>query len=692
MDTLGQNGPMCPVATDRSDLLDQADTAVLITARQLLRRWAMAMLAAIMITATGVLFLLWALSDPQMRWLAVGALWYPGAGAYLIHQLAPKERPDAKFVEPAEDELIWLADWVARQCGWRPRVRLTPWVDVWAQGDVLWIGMPLVAGLTEDELAVLIREAREQQQADSRTGVAFALSLAGGSLGRGLWGRKDARFGRWLMGGMHDRIALFGEARFAHSQARRAANPEWAALATRVEMVAEGWGHVVDQWLEPALEGGTWHADPFSGLTLFLDACELSGLLEPSDRMPGALPALRTVAAFGASEQEAAALLVSNTPHDVLATPWEQHPTKVTVAKWRVQLNDGLTAAGWVTGSPVPATFDGLVDAIKGRESTMAAVLNPTHAATLDAGMRQGAASNSPTQPHDATVMALILAAANLALIDSGRVRLSWEWPRGTVLRDQRGDLVLVGDVAEDVDGLRDWLVSCGVDPRAPLWLSEGRPPTPEQSQYAFNASVGRHRRRIVFTDRAVRVFARPDRPRHGLSRYVDGVLGSPDPAMVAVDKGQPEGLTSMRWDEVVAARLRPRIGGHWWGLELRTAEVRLKLRGDGNAREEELCLRHLLGERLHVRWSHERPIVRRVRDWTGYFCLGLGGLLLSLAAVGVVHPLDPTTTRLDWLAVGVAGLGILLVGHVPDIIVALIERRRHPRLRAAKSATPVIG
>ena len=588
--------------------------------------------------------------------------------------------------------MAWLADWVARRCDWRPRVRLTPRVEVWARGDVLWIGMPLVAGLTEDELAVLIRDARAQQQTETRPGVAFALALAGGSLGRGLWGRKDPRFGRWLMRGVHDGIASFREALFAQGEARRAANPEWVALATRLETVAEGWGYVAARWLDPALEGGVWHADPFSGMTLFLDACELSGLLEPSDRMRGALPALRTVDAFGACEKEAAVLLVSDAPHDELPTPWEEHPTKVTIAKWRAQLNDGLVAAGLVTGSPVPATFDGLVEAIEGAESTMAAILDPAPVTTPVEGRRQGVALNAPTHPDHAIVVGLILTAANLALVDSGRVRVSWEWPRGTVLRDERGDLVLVGDVAEDVQGLRVWLVSCGVDPSVPLWLSEGRQPKPEQAQFAFNASVGRYRRRVVFTDRAVRVFARPDRPRHGLSRYIDGALGSPDPAMVAIDDGRSEGLTSMRWDEVVAARLRPRMGGHWWCLELRTPELRMKISGDGNAREEELWLRHLLGERLHARWSHERPNVRRLRDWAGFFCLGLGGFLLCVSAIGVVQPLDPSTTRSDWLAVAIASLGILLVGLAPDVIAALAERRRNPRLHATESANPVTG
>lgn len=84
---------MCPVLDGGFDLLDQAQARVHLSARQLLRRWATAMAAAIVIAATGVLFVFWAVSDPQLRWLAVGALWYPGVGAFLIYQLVPKERP-----------------------------------------------------------------------------------------------------------------------------------------------------------------------------------------------------------------------------------------------------------------------------------------------------------------------------------------------------------------------------------------------------------------------------------------------------------------------------------------------------------------------------------------------------------------------------------------------------------------------
>lgn len=641
----------------------------------------MAMLAAIVMTATGVSFVWWALSDPEVRWLAVGGLWYPGVGAFLICQLVWRKRPSAMFVEPAEDEQGWLADWVGRHCEWRPRVRLTPWVDVWAQGDVLWLGMPLVAGLSEDELVVLIRDARAQQQTESHAHVRLAVALASGSLGRGLWGRADARFGRWLLGGVRDRIDSFREALHSLGEARRRTDPEWTVIAPRVETVAEGWGYVAAQWLEPALARGAWHADPFSGLALFLDACELSGLLEPSDRRRGALPALRTIDALAASEHDVAALLVSDTRHDELPTSWEQHPTSVTVADWRAELNDGLVAAGWVTGSPVPATFDGLVSAIEGRESTMAAVLDPAAAAAPHAGANHGSATHTTAHPDQTAVVGLILTAAKVSLVDSGLVRVSWEWPRGTVLRDKRGHLVLVGEVAEDVDGLRAWLVSNGVDPSAPLWLSEGRQPEPEQAQYSFNATIGRRRRRVVFTDRAVRVFARPARRRHGLSRHIDGPLGSPDPATVAIDAGRSEGLISLQWHDVVAARLRPRVGGHWWGLELRTAEDRWKMRGDGNARDEERYLRYLLGERLHVRWSHGRPTVRRLRDWLGYACLGLGGFALCLATVGVINPPDPTTTRLDWLEFGMAGLGVLLIGLVPDMFAALVERghRRRP-------------
>ncbi len=618
------------------------------------------MATAVVCTATGALLVIAMLADPHLRWWVVGVLWYPGAGAFLIYQLIPKHVSPAPFVEPGDRAMMELSQWVHDRCGWRPRVRLTPRLELWAKGDVLWVGLPAAAGLDEDELAAWVHEALAHQRVTESGTIGFACFLAEGSLGRGLWGRTDARLGRWLLGGVHRRVQRFESQLAAHAAARRAMDFHWPGVEGRLAIVADAWDHVVEQWLEPALAHRSWHADPFSGLALFLGACELAGFVEPSGRAAGALPALASLETLATAESAVAQLLVAGALHDEEPITWEQHPIEVTVATWRTQLSEGLHAAARVTGSPLRASFDA-VDEVFGDEGASLAWVLP-----------HGPGSD-PEAPARTRAGGLLRTTASLALIEAGQAFASWEWPWGTVLRDGRGELVpLVGD-PEEPDVYRRWLTAYDVDTAAPLWLSGGREPEDERPLYVVGVLIGWRRREAVITDQGIRVLPGRARLAQTLHRYVDGPVAGPDPAGGV---GDYAGLEGLRWNDVVGAVLRPRMGGTGWRLVLRSPTSRLKLCGLGGAKQEERVLHDFLGERLHVRWSHVRPRLRRARNWLGYACLGLGGLAVSVAAVAIVRPPDDVTTRLDWIEFGLAGIGVLLVGLIPDLLASLRERR----------------
>ncbi len=234
--------------------------------------------------------------------------------------------------------------------------------------------MVAVAGLDEGELATWIRDARAHDLLCRARTVSLAVRLAEGSLGRGLWGRRDARLSRRLLGGVDRYVASFVRQLQAQAVVRREADPDWPRVEDRLQVVDTAWEWVVQRWLEPAVQRRAWHADPYSGLALFLAASELSALVGSTSRPAGVPPVLASLEVLTTVERAVARLLVAGERHDDDAIDWEEHPTEVTVPAWRAELGEGLRAAARLSGSPVSATFDAVAEVV-GEHPARGAVL-----------------------------------------------------------------------------------------------------------------------------------------------------------------------------------------------------------------------------------------------------------------------------------------------------------------------------
>ena len=179
--------------------------------------------------------------------------------AYNVARFLPRtpEIPRSWFAPSVEDEQL-LQDWLAAHAGgWRPEVALAADVRVEVAEGRLVLGLPLIACLRAEEIAVLVKDARAVHEPDTHPAVA----RADGLVRRGVPGRH---------------LAL-QRAREAWAQAVRSRYddrwPRAVAAATTVDEAQQ----ILKQWLDPALDQGKWHADAFSALRAFLDGWESMG-------------------------------------------------------------------------------------------------------------------------------------------------------------------------------------------------------------------------------------------------------------------------------------------------------------------------------------------------------------------------------------------------------------------------------
>ena len=279
---------------------------------------------------------------------------------YNVARFLPRtpEVPRSWFAPSVEDEQL-LQDWLAAHAGgWRPEVALAADVRVEVVDGQLVLGLPLIACLRVEEIAVLVKDARDLHEPDSHPAVA----RADGLVRRGVPGRH---------------LAL-QRAREAWAQAVRSRHDDrWqraVAAATTVDEAQQ----ILQQWLDPALEQGLWHADALSALRDFLDGWESVGAdvwggprLGPND----ARDALPVIAAY---EREIIERTLRGVPHETEPISWDDHARVVDVAVWRRQLSTGLEAAERATGTTQPATLDAVLTLLdEGWGASIAAVLVP---------------------------------------------------------------------------------------------------------------------------------------------------------------------------------------------------------------------------------------------------------------------------------------------------------------------------
>lgn len=631
-------------------------------ARRLVTRWllALAVVVALLVLATALVLLVWQHAG-QPGWVSVMSLYFVAVPLYLLYQLLPlRPRPIATTPLDADADSE-LRDWVHACTGWRPQVRLSHenGVRLVVHHDLLVLGMPVLAGLSEAELALLVRDVDRQRRAD-RTHVLVG-RLVHGDIGRGLWSRPDGRLARWFLRlCLEQPLVRVHRARAALADESRASETAWEALEERLEVVTEAWDHLCEAWLAPALLVGRWHHDPFSGLRVFLGSCELAGVVPPS-RRSAEDPDVWDRWPLAEREQLVAERLYGGSRPAGTAISWEEHPSLVEVTTWRAVASAAVAALVRVVGHPVPASPDALAWAVRGRQRDWAVEVDP-----------QCEAGESGPGP------AVARAVAALCLVDAGLAVPTWEWPRGAVLQRPTGEeLSLAGAV--DLTTLPAWLRSEGVDPSVPLWLGEGAPAEPDRALWAFDVVAGVRRRRMVVATRALHVFPRGVSQFRAVRELWDGHDPESDPCLRAVDEGRtgPE-VESHDWDDVVSLHLRPRALA--WGsrVSARLVDGRDRRFGTVLGLPEYVVqdLRSLVGDRLVVP-AYASSRWRRVATRTWSYLTGVTGLLMALGGgLGWSDP-PPGTTRDDAWQFGSVGLLLVLLAFAPHLLTAFLERRR---------------
>ncbi|GAB7191604.1 hypothetical protein NUM3379_23120 [Kineococcus sp. NUM-3379] len=340
------------------------------------------------------------------------------------------------------------------------------------------------------------------------------------------------------------------------------------------------------------------------------------------DRAGGAAPAW-TLLGTAPDEVTAMAALRAATVElfqdDDPPADWPELVTLGTLNRLR-EMAGHLARAATSAGLPGPVTAAAVLDAVERGE-----------------GQRLAAPLTNPALPAEeveqarAEVLAELLGALVVVrLAECGRVRvvLDWTGPPAVEVVDPAGepvpgpgvrDLVerAVAEPATGVPVLRELLAGAGAAQGAVAAVAE-----PEPDVVAAFAQVTTARRRhdlLVCTSGLLLVpCPKPGRLRAGLSNLTSGVLGDEEKAdagRIASLAGQGvracaqlPGARFVDTDEVVAARLRPRV--HGWQLRLRLAggeelEVRttLDVTEHGSSPAEELGM--LLGSRLdRERWE----------------------------------------------------------------------------------------
>jgi hypothetical protein len=676
----GSSSRMSPMIGDTNVATVRPNRALEAAARRLSRTWLVSLACAVLLplVTLGVSVVMFVWGD-DLRWYALLGASLTVSLAYNVSRFVPRRREDeysTLLLTPVDAE--HLAQWIESIApGWRPTVRVAPSARVGVEDGTLTIGLPFFTCLRRDELAWLVADAHVFGLLDTHPSTRRARWIAAARLGGALRHRegKESRTSRRLLHRIDAAAGNFHETTFAWADHQRGQRgPAWQQTAQVLDVVVEAWHHVCVHWLEPALTERVWHPEPFTGLRAFLDACERSGLVSLGERPQGesAATLLREPWRY---EAELAAKLVEADENALEPTPWEEHPSSVSVPRWRHTFAAALVAADRSTGQTQPANVDSVLTLLEGGWSdTLVAVLT---------GAPAGPSVEPP--PVREVIREVLTAAISVAVIDAAAGRTIWEWPFGTALVDRDGQFVEVGAVVlealdeleagNDLQLLRGWLATQGVDVRDPLWLGEGVAPDRERSLLAFNCYRGLRTSEAVLSTQALRLF--PVTNVRGTASDIrlrmDGTAFQE--RMSAVDAGDFTGQASgVMFGEVVTATFSPMIGGHWWRLRLTTQDGTTSIRGNGAGSDIEEELAAQLGDRLRSPWSRRAGWLLTARNFIGFVGLGFGCFAWLMVPWMLISP--PTGLRrveaLIFLPIGAA---FLLIGLLPDVVARAWDR-----------------
>jgi len=691
-----------PTADDPLDphvsaaVLHEARSRLLRAARAAERAWLMALgLAMLLALAAATLFAISLFVNPGyvVMWTVLLS-----AAIYNVARFWPQPM-DLPGVGLSDEEVRRLRHGLDPHApAWPQDVTLVPDPVVSVTGRHLTLGVPLLACLAPDDLRRLVAMGvRASSSAEEDNVIRRALGLVDGDVGRRvhLW-RRQGRGARGLTRQIQLTLADFAEehqrwlAAFRNNAETSSARDSLALH--HQDLVVEGWQLMRKDLLDPSLERGCWHPEPFSSLREFLAGVQAVGALD------GVLPVRPThgpvVDLVAAHEAEVADVLLGDRRADDLRTiSWSAHPTMVTVPLWRAVVGEALDVSRQLTGLATPATVEGVLGLIEsGDLISVARQVAPDHG--LDPEQTDWASMSRWVGGYPTF---LLTAVVGMAAIDSGRFRPMWSWPEGTSLVNEDGWVLPLHPIANEVLRPPDRravpailelgmaLGELGIDVTGPLWLTRerGDATTTERPIGSFVAYQGLGSRQVIVTDRAVHVFGRPWSA--GLrNHYAMRMRGADElrTRMLRVWQGDETDQTAyVLGADVRKAKFSILTGGARWRLVLHGRDEKLTLRGFGDGRAEEEPVAALLGDRLTTTWLHSPRELVAVRNAIGRVGMSVGAAALVAALVlSRLRPASWPDSTAPLVALG--GVLALVLAVLPDVVMEVVWKVRGPAER----------
>lgn len=671
-------------------VLHEARSRMLRAARAAQRAWLLALGASILLAlAAATLFAVSLFVNPGyvLMWTVLLS-----AAIYNAARFWPQP-PPAPGVALGEEEVRRLRHSLDPHApGWPDHVNLVPDPIVSVSNRRLTLGMPLLACLAPEDLRRLIAIGeRASSSAEEDYVIRRALALVEADLGRSVhpW-RRHGRGTRGLTRQIHLFLMDFAEEHQRWLAAFRtnaeASSTQDSLALHHQDLVVEGWQLMGKEWLDPSLERGCWHPEPFSSLREFLAGVQAVGALDGALPMrPTRGPLVDLVATY--EEAVADVLLGDRCADDLRTISWSAHPTMVTVPLWRAVVGEALDVSRRLTGLATPATVEGVLGLIEsGDLISVAREVAPDH------GLHPDTDWVTMSRWVGGYPTLLLTAVVGMAAIDSGRFRPRWSWPEGTSLVDDRGWVLPLHPIANEVLRPHDRaaapvilelgtaLGELGIDVTGPLMLTGelGESAQVERPTGSFVAYQGLSSRQVIVTDRAVHVFGRPWSASLR-NHYALRMRGADElrTRMLRVWQGdETDQTTYLLGSDVHKARFSVLTGGSRWRLVLHGHNERVTLRGFGSGRAQEEQVAGLLRERLTTTWLHSPRELLAVRNAIGRFGMLVGTVaLLAALVLSLVTPRGWPDSGAPLLALG--GLLALVLAVLPDLVMEVVWRVR---------------
>src|SRR4051794_25254402 len=268
---------------DVSDSLDEARTRLLRTARALNGAWAAGLCSMVLLVLASLGLLLVAVTVRPV-YVVIWSVLLAATGYNLTRFWPRRHRPSGQLLSKQEvAELREVVDPDGR-VSWPEVVRLVPRVELELAEGELVLGMPLLACLDGAELLELLVVASKQASVECDRSVGWALRVAHGDIGRPLVGRRPRTWPTAQLTEIFGRRAAQLEADLGNwagacERAAARSSRKTAAVVHCRDQVADAWGLLRTEWLEPAFDRGCRHVAPFTGLRKFIEGAEAAGWL-----------------------------------------------------------------------------------------------------------------------------------------------------------------------------------------------------------------------------------------------------------------------------------------------------------------------------------------------------------------------------------------------------------------------------